>query len=129
MKTILFKAKEKDTNKWVFGNYLKQTNGSFSRHYIVQSILVENNKLEFVEIIPETLCQYILINDVNDNKIFTGDILSYKTRCFGRFNGEQNYEEAEFVVEYDNKTAYLDFPSKYASEIKVIGNIYDNNFE
>jgi uncharacterized phage protein (TIGR01671 family) len=67
---ILFKAKDFN-NKWQIGTYYYgcMYPTSFSGHY-VNDILIDE----------KTLCQFTGLKDINDNKIFEGDVLANANR-------------------------------------------------
>lgn len=85
-----------------------------------------NRSVEYVHVLPETLCRYIGIEDKNGKKIFTGDIV----RCYtGRickvvfasyksFIGYDLIPIGEFDCDPPN-SGFLFY------DIEVIGNVYD----
>lgn len=86
---ILFKAKRKDNNEWVYGYLVEYAdyntiyiNGSHPKtSYIFP--MDERSQLKSlekrIEVIPETVCQYISSDDKNGKKIFENDIVEYDT--------------------------------------------------
>lgn len=75
------------------------------------------------EVDPDTIGQYIGINDKNEKEIYEKDIVL--------IDGEDEY----FVVEWDNDTARfvmnsetltVDFNNYYGYQVEVVGNVYDN---
>lgn len=117
---ILHKAKRRDTNEWELG--LPSYNP-----YDGDITEIEIRDSGFVEIDPETICQYIGTNR-KDEKIWEGDI-------FREDNGEYI---ATYFIEWDDtnmqwwareiESSEGDLPlcEFYLSEIDVIGNIFDN---
>lgn len=74
---------------------------------------------------PDTVCQYIGLDDRNGKKIFEGDIVRV----------EEDDEDEILVVEWDPDTARfvmdgdgwtVDFDSYNGYDCEVIGNIFDN---
>lgn len=137
MRAIEFRGKVIDegrlTNEWIFGGLVQQT-----RNDKFNFIIIPNNQDSFdklwvdygtlgyldspVDILaeyvnPETIGQYVGINDKNGNKIFEGDIVQYdnkKIGCVGYTNGA-------FYIEAENIT-----DEWIPQNLTVIGNIYDN---
>lgn len=134
---ILFRGKGKDGEGWKEGNYLfkqdtilciasEEEQKAIEHHYIIFSGFCDwNMPLPYyrMEIIPETLGQYIGKKDKNKNKIFEGDYIQHSTGfiwvvkwvaeegCFGYFYNDEYFL---FIDEYDSE------------EFEIIGNIYDN---
>ena len=120
---ILFRAKRKDTNKWVYGYLVKK----FGKLNIIDK---DDENIAY-EIIPETVGQFTDLADVSGRKIFEGDIV--KTKEFGKDNGygvnfngfdifEVIYSSASFKLNNTHRKFYL----LNGQQIEVIGNIYDN---
>lgn len=125
---ILFKAKRKDNGEWVEGYYVYCR----KRHYILpvlnKAIGFDEREDEWVEVDPNTLCQFTGLTDKNGKKIWEYDI------CEMVYDGTIHI----YVVVWD-KTE-LDFKGTNGKEnygcnfeylgcceeIVVIGNIFDN---
>lgn len=114
MRDIWFKAKVIKGDKWVEGYYVK----SNEKHYILPY-----SKFVWycIEIDPDTLCQYINMNDKNDTKIFEGDIC-----LMGDYIGIISYCKMDgmFVFTYDGNIE-TNFGQIWATELEVVGNIYN----
>ena len=125
LNNILFRAKKIGENRWVYGYYYYSIR--YESHYIKVSENIEDTDsfVEFdVEVIPETIGIFTGVNDMNGNKIFTGDIIN---NINGNFNAMVYlYSElGKFVVGPNEKcmTGHV-----YSGSTKVvIGNIYDNH--
>lgn len=130
MREILFKAKRLDNGEWVEGYYVYCR----KRHYILpvlnKAIGFDEREDEWVEVDPNTLCQYTGLTDKNGQKIWENDICDRK----------EKYPE---IVTYNKGDWQLDCSYAlgkekhfcacnlgfYACErkcVEVIGNVFDN---
>ena len=120
MREILFRAKGKDTSQWYYGD-LFQPRGGFATH------IVKEGKTEMVEVDPETVGQYIGLEDKNGKKIFEGDIVASES-WKGGYNyapvhyGEWNCSCCDGVYGWSFYPEDIRNPEFY----EVAGNIHDN---
>ena len=142
---ILFKGKRKDNGEWVFGAYVVMHHNderTHLHHFIIpnNSNLSRGVKVEdiLVEVIPETVGQYIGMNDIKGTLIFTDDIITDNSYTFvvkfGKCGGVQNNDNygymGYYLVGYDMATKKcMHFGLRndicYFTDVKVIGNIHD----
>ena len=148
---ILFKAKRKDNGEWVEGGY-------FSEPYTDKKYIVRWNSFgigfnEFIEVNPDTICQYTGLTDKNGKEIWENDILKFNDEiwdsCYTSCGTEYDSWEVENygLVGYCDYSARYDFTkykynenqveadlhenhdiefSEFVKEHEVIGNIFDN---
>lgn len=85
---IEFRGKRVDTGEWVYGFYRKNTfynklgdepKEIYTKHFIgsFSNLELFDNIFEQVEVIPETIGQFIGQFVFNEQKIYEGDILKY----------------------------------------------------
>lgn len=126
---ILFKAKRKDWKElpkeqwWVEGYYVYCR----KRHYILpvlnKAIGFDEREDEWIEIDPDTLCQYTGLTDKNSQKIWENDIVVLDGAC-GRFVCKWADYIAQFI--FENNFSSSDFVCYRGAEIEVVGNVFDN---
>lgn len=130
MRLILFKGKRKDNKEWITGDLIQTYENT---KFILP--IEESDLTEIIEVIPETICQYIGINDKVGNMIFDNSIMRGR---FGTGIGckSTKYKEFNFSVTYHGHSPefHLDMPKNYGryrfcpylTECIVVGNVFDN---
>lgn len=132
MREILFRGKTKNTNEWVYGDLVRLKDGNKEIPHIYG----------FGEVIPETIGQYICLDDKNRKKIFEGDIVRYLNTEL--LKDSKDYKGFTFVVVFYNG-AFSSLNTKYygtygehevafadqdwgleMEHCEVIGNIHDD---
>ena len=150
------RAKEKSTNKWVYGYYVSVPN---ERNDNMVHLIISQNCayrdyddfqwLSIYEVDPNTVCQCIGWKDSNNTLIFENDIVGFGSPDSYRhkelvwfckemnmltsvpldgieFNGYDYYNSKYPNVEYSTLCLMLQDSYGDFSEIKVLGNIIDN---
>ena len=125
---ILFKAKRKDNGEWVEGGY-------FCEPYTDKEFIIRWNSFglgynEFIEIDPETLCQYTGLTDKNGQKIWENDICDRKEKypeivTYNKGDWQLDYSYA-LGKEMHYNACNLGFYVCERNCVEVIGNIFDN---
>lgn len=120
-RAILLKAKRKDNGEWVEGGY-------FSEPYTDKKFIICWNSFglgfnEFIEVLPDTICQYTGLTDKNGKKIWENDIAYIRSSGLSGY-GVVKYQNGNLVlVDEKRKRTY----SLYGEwKIRKDGNIFDN---
>lgn len=137
MREILFRGFHPDENgpqeitldgikikgRWVQGDFCHPC------HIVCEEIgdsVLGTNDVVFsdYDVLPETVGQYINLDDCDGQKIFDGDVVDI---CANDEIGEIEYDddEAKFVVRRDGNIL-TDFSCYYGSDLHVVGNIFSN---
>lgn len=116
MRETLFRGKRKDTGALITSNSILQHKGV---------IKLWDEEDGWVEVEPNSVCQYTGLTDKNGKNIFEGDIVLY--------NGEKHIVVFEtrggtgyFGIKIDHIETWGFCLSVPAKLMEVIGNIYDN---
>lgn len=129
MRTIEFRGKSKNSDRWVYGDLITNKYQSRQGVHIYEKTKNPNYPYLFIRVDKKTIGQYTGCYDKNGNKIYEGDILNSLYKSDG-CNGL-------YVVTFENGIFY---PKRYGEHqqkyvkvsitdlkwCEVIGNIYDN---
>jgi len=152
MREILFRGKSLMTGKWITGGYFKHINrmphpmGDCIKpkdidHLIIQSRFADwgmPRGVEGYEVDPETVGQWIGLNDIEGTKIFEGDILEIryddvlhdhlKHYRSVKWFGELGYPVFDFSDSTKLDRGHQMIWSQVVEKAyyRVVGNIYDN---
>ena len=152
MREILFRGKQTDNGKWIYGGYFhlhkttyccaEADDGNNDIHRIVFERMTDwnlPNQHMMADVLPETVGQYTGLTDKNGKKIFEGDIVRLTDEhneiewtavvVFGNPNGEYNWGwQLKAIGEFDgNKDILLWVDMEESGAYcEVIGNIHDN---
>lgn len=124
---ILFKAKRLGNGEWVEGYYVYCR----KRHYILpvlnKAIGFDEREDEWIEVNPNTLCQYTGLTDKNGKKIWENDIVEerYRGVITMRYHVLWDFKEASWMLETKSSARYGMYATNQR-KFEVIGNIFDN---
>ena len=122
MREITFRGKKIDNGKWVEGDLATNKDLAFISNF--------NNGVyrDMCKVDESSVGQYIGVKDVDGEKIFEGDIIEYRECGYNSVNGYVIFKDCEFYVKSisDSKEDYRLHGLDDSTEIKVVGNIYDN---
>lgn len=128
MREIQFRGVTRENNKTIFGYYWKSKPFTEERHYI------RINHSESIEVILESVGQYIGKEDKEGKKIFEGDICQHENGKlyevkYGVFSESVNQDEYSntcfgFHLDTDELEDYQQIHNSH--KIKVVGNTYCN---
>ena len=132
MREILFRGKRKDNSEWLYG-YLVIRNEKYFIYYEEPDEMCQTgNWFCNEEVIPETVGQYTGLTDVNNVKMFEGDILRQLDKYDATFLTRVcKYEMScgaccSQVYGFGaSGSQHLDF-IRLGEPFKIIGNIHDN---
>ena len=114
---ILTRGRSPFNGDWYEGDVSYHRNGSVSIHPRENNVTGTGYYVE-----KETVSPYVQRTDKNGKNVFLGDICRYEEGCF--FVGYYD-EDGSFTI--DGRGAeFLPDKETFASEIEVIGNIWDN---
>ena len=121
---------------FVYGSLVISKNkDSGDRYYICTTALcsinscVNNGTTSMIEVIPETVGQYIDLTDKKNIRIFEGDIIAFSDRITKVFYNENcGSWDCKYIKNIDGTPTKHEerSPSKWKHNSEVIGNIHDN---
>lgn len=125
MREILFRGKQTDNGKWIYGYYIQKLNpysedGEPRSHFIMDVAPFGQ------AVFPDTIGQYTGLTDKNGVGIFEGDVMEFDAYGF-HYKGVVSFVDGNFCVICNRPTAspFLDNAIKQHDAI-CVGNIYDN---
>ena len=134
MREILFRGKRADNGEWIYGNLLvdypccKNGVDETVKLYSILDFKTNEEEVKKVEVIPETVGQYIGLTDKNGKKIFGGDIVQdeqsgyeYTIKWF------QEYACYALADRRGNMVFDADEIEMFLNDLIVVGNIHDNS--
>ena len=122
---IKFRGKSKEENKeneFIYGYYCYIGHLKQQKHYLIPDYA---SAFYGIEIIPETIGQYINRNDINGKEIYVGDIVKVKDNYLkGReFTGVVDFSDCSFMI---RTSIGCNYRWRDYYNVEVIGNIFDN---
>lgn len=133
MREILFRGRQTDKEKWIYGVPVKGTGEDESEILIIESVFKCDEYAcrgcEFAPVIPSTVGQYTGLKDKNGKKIFEGDIVAGALAWLEkRKNGLVAFKDGSFGLTWyrGGIEQFNAFTSMCNVEYEVVGNIHDN---
>lgn len=121
MEKYLFRGKRKDNGEFVEGYYSAELYSN--SHYISAWYYGSYAELQKFEVIPETVGQYIVREDVNGKKAFEGDIVKRDGGLFViRYYPPQMMYYFHGLHGRGGKNGFIMTDFRF----EIVGNIYDN---
>ena len=138
MREILFRGKRLDNGEWMEGSLMKVTVAERTYYLIFGDGFAYDSEtmkaLAHACVDPDTVGQYIGMNDKNGKRIFEGDVVAQNWYSYNEPTND-SFGEVLFC-ESDCSFSVLDVERRevdalgrcgeYHWEIEVIGNIHDN---
>ena len=118
---VLFRGKRVDNGEWVYGYLLMDIDTG--KKYIAKNV-VSVYTFTLIEVVAETVGQYIGFSDSDGTKIFEGDIVCVDEMANAFIAYDTDTASFRYTWEDGVRPLCLDFATKRS--VQIIGNIYDN---
>ena len=123
---ILFRGKRLDNGEWVEGFYVKCR----GHHYILPVYDYDHGfderYADWIEVDPETVCQYTGYADLRKKKAFEHDVVFYEDgECYGHIV----FKEGRILIEWQESRSDLKSDIHFwftERRLYIVGNIFDN---
>lgn len=137
MRGILFKAKRKNWSEfpkndwWVEGYPVKYQPCASKNEYVYGIVPTYASALYIIEIVPDTLCQYTGLTNMEGEMIWENDIVKYTDEITNKICLDlikYDKKQASFVRVHTSAMGeqYLSMHKISSGKQEVIGNIFDN---
>ncbi len=126
MREILFRGKRIDNGEWTEGFYVKCRGHSYILPVYDIDHGFDERYSEWIEVDPETICQYIGYEDLRKKKVFEHDIVFYED---GGCHGCIVFRNGCFSVDWEGSRPDLKSDIHFwftERRMYVVGNIFDN---
>ena len=129
----MVKAKERETNEWVYGNYMRivETDTYYvaphGYHVYKSDELLPNSYMQIcgIEVDKNTICRPTMLLDKNGNMIWENDVVMYdKENCLliVKYTEKLGMWELYYV---ESRNSYPFTLCEHLNELSVVGNIDD----
>jgi len=118
MMEIKFRGKRKDglDNRWYYGYISKEPNGTYWMDFYPKGAR------KTIEVIPETVAQFIGLKDEYGEDIYVGDLIEGKTYDNMPINGVVKFEDGSFFIQGETIRWYR----WYDYTVKKVGDIFND---
>lgn len=121
---IIFRAKSKTTNTWLYGDLLRNEQGTFA--VVPPFKMSMSNECNLYEVDEETVGQFTGLYDKVQKPIYEGDIV-LQQGCHGKkIPMVVRFECGAFIVGYHEGSSTKRRPMLLNGQCEIIGTIYDN---
>lgn len=115
---------------WVYGSLVISDDKYYILLDVLDNIKRDDYEVYMIEVIPETVGQFIVLKDYNDTEIYVGDVVYVEEDdLIGLVDFEIGTSKYIIAPNPDYPDKIADFEYYYGKHLKIIGNIFDNKDE